>query len=57
MAPRLLGTDREVELLRPAGNDGYKELGKDGAPGPNHFDLWGDFVASHHQHHVTSITI
>lgn len=24
--PRLLGTDREVELLRPAGTDGYKEL-------------------------------
>lgn len=30
--PRLLGTDREVELLRPAGNDGYKELGKELTP-------------------------
>eukprot|EP00439_Symbiodinium_sp_Y106_P037074 s7461_g4.t1 len=27
--PRLLGTDREVELLRPAGNDGYKQLAQD----------------------------
>jgi len=25
--PRLLGTEKEVELLRPGGSDGYKELG------------------------------
>ncbi|CAE7197706.1 unnamed protein product [Symbiodinium necroappetens] len=30
--PRLLGTDREVELLRPAGNDGYKQLAQELTP-------------------------